>query len=215
MSQHKVLKYFYNLSLEAIELAVRQKMNKKLWNFAVEIQWRMCKYRLGTADAASQFRIDLGDITDRGRTMYKDDKSVAEYDVIGSVLKSSEIEHKTKEDLKDVISADDSAEEKERKLLKRIFFKVEFESEFVTLYLDSYRERVAKDNEEFMTSSKNQALYLRDLFDVLGRNWTKNQILLSFLDELYSDFADMDLDFVDEDDDAEHKLLLGVLCIIY
>ena len=105
-------------------MAVRQKMNKKLWNFAVEIQWRMCKYRLGTADAASQFRIDLGDITDRGRTMYKDDKSVAEYDVIGSVLKSSEIEHKTKEDLKDVISADDSAEEKERKLLKRIFFKV-------------------------------------------------------------------------------------------
>ena len=196
-------------------MAVRQKMNKKLWDFAVEIQWRMCKYRLGTADAASQFRIDLGDITDRGRTMYKDDKSVAEYDVIGSVLKSSEMEHKTKEDLKDVISADDSEEEKERKLLKRIFFKEEFESEFVTLYLDSYRERVAKDNEEFMTSSKNQALYLRDLFDVLGRNWTKNQILLSFLDELYSDFADMDLDFADEDDDAEHKLLLGVLCIIY
>jgi len=61
-----------------------------------------------------------------------------------------------------------------------------------------------------MTTTKNQALYLRDLFDVLGRNWNKNKILLTFLDELYSDFADMDLDFVENEDEkeTEQKLLL-------
>merc|ERR1711879_386301 len=119
------------------------------------------------------------------------------------------MEHKTEEEVVEVISADDSEEEKERKLLDRIFFKEEFESEFVSLYINSYKVRVERDNEEFMKSSMNQALYLRDLFDVLGRNWCKNQVLLSFLDELYSDFADMDLDFADDDDGAENKLVLN------
>ena len=154
VQQHKVLKYFYHLSLEAITLAVRQKMNKKLFHFGVELQWRMCKYRLGTADAASQFRIDLGDITNRGEVLLEDIER--KRDLIGSVLKSSEMEHKTEDDVENVISADDSEEEKEQKLLDRIYFKEEFEGDFVTLYLNAYKERVERDNEEFMKTSKNQ-----------------------------------------------------------
>ncbi len=43
---HKIWKYFYNLSLEAIELAVKKEMNKLLFGFGVEIQFKMTKYRI-------------------------------------------------------------------------------------------------------------------------------------------------------------------------
>merc|ERR1712228_536842 len=205
---HQVLKYFYNLSLEAIELAVKRECNENLFDFGVEIQWKLCKYRLGTTDASCQFRIDLGDITNRGIALLA--KYEYKYDLIGSVLKESEINNQREEDVKDKISADDDEKTAEDKLLKKIFFKVEYEDKFVDLYLNSYKKRVQKDNEEFMTTSKNQALYLRDLFDVLGRNWSNNKVLNTFLNELYSDFADMDLDFIenDNDDQIEEKILL-------
>jgi hypothetical protein len=56
---HYVLGYFHRLSVAAIRYGANETKNG-LFEFGVEIQWRMAQFRLGDKYAALHFRIDPG-----------------------------------------------------------------------------------------------------------------------------------------------------------
>jgi hypothetical protein len=58
-----VLKHFHNISVLALRRGAALRPNThdaQLFDFGVELQWRMAQFRLGERRAAQYFRIDFG-----------------------------------------------------------------------------------------------------------------------------------------------------------
>ncbi|ETN97720.1 hypothetical protein RFI_39805 [Reticulomyxa filosa] len=68
------------------------------------------------------------------------------------------------------------------------------QQKFVEMYLNAYKDRVQKDNPEFMISVESKSQYLRILFDVLGRNWSNSKVMADLIDQMLNDFVIMDVE---------------------
>ncbi|ETO01737.1 hypothetical protein RFI_35704 [Reticulomyxa filosa] len=111
---HSLLRHFYDVSLDAIQNAVRDS-NGFLFEFGVEVQWRMCKYRL---DVAVNFVINLGDLKKRGVALYKEyyEKNL---DPVGHILKARKLALITAKDTHEKKSDDNKQDESKKKTTKK------------------------------------------------------------------------------------------------
>eukprot|EP01084_Bolivina_argentea_P153981 268448_1 len=174
--EHKILRHFLQLSVDAIELGCGDLsgQNNKLFEFGVELQWKMCVFRKGNTEAAQNFRINIGQkLLNRNKILSKYLLHISKYGT------------------------------EEGESFDGIFFYPDEENIFVEKYMAAYEIRTKKYFSEYLDSSVSATSFMENLFLVLGSNWHKSKILIELLEKLISDFEDLDTIIIDDDSGSE------------